>query len=327
MRIALAGPMPARLARALEGLVARGHVVVAGTAAQPCDVVLGERPLAAAWRAVQGHARAIVLQLDADAHARWSPLDHWAFAMSGAWGLVSEHEVPVFLARVAEHDHERLALWATGSGDGSPALRPDTQLLERACERAIARRVAGPSRSALFVDRDGTLILERHHLSDPEGVELLPGVAEALRVVRAAGHPVVVVSNQAGVGRGWFDESRVHAVMARMRQLLRAEGVELDAVRFCPHAPEAACDCRKPGTRMLREAADDLRLSLVASVVVGDKWIDVDAGHAARAAGVLVRTGHGREEEGAPRAESARPADLVCDDLPAAVRWFLAQQD
>lgn len=327
MRIALAGPMPARLARALEGLVARGHVVVAGTSAHPCDVVLGSRPLAAAWRAVQGHARALVLQLDADAHGRWSPFDHWAFAMSGAWGLVAEHEVPVFLARVAEHDHERLALWAAESGDGPPELRPDTQLLERACERAIARRVAGPGRSALFVDRDGTLIFERHHLADPEGVELLPGVAEALRVVRAAGHPVVVVSNQAGVGRGWFDESRVHAVMARLRQLLRAEGVELDAVRFCPHAPEAACDCRKPGTRMLREAADDLRLSLVASAVVGDKWLDVDAGHAARAAGVLVRTGHGREEEGAVRAEGARPADLVCDDLPAAVRWFLAQQD
>jgi D-glycero-D-manno-heptose 1,7-bisphosphate phosphatase len=145
-------------------------------------------------------------------------------------------------------------------------------------------------------------------------------VPEALRSARAEGHPVVVVSNQAGVGRGLYPESRVHAVMARTRELMRREGVELDAVRHCPHAPDAGCECRKPGTLLLREAADDLRLSLVDSVMVGDKRIDVEAGKAVRAAAVLVRTGHGSDEAGSGAGDSA---DVVLADLPAAVRWFL----
>jgi histidinol-phosphate phosphatase family protein len=147
-------------------------------------------------------------------------------------------------------------------------------------------------------------------------------VAGALREARARGLPVVVVSNQAGVGRGLYPERRVHAVMARLRALLRREGVELDAVRHCPHAPDAGCDCRKPGTRLLREAAGDLRLSLADSVMVGDKALDVGAGHGAGAAGVLVLTGHGAAEAAAG---AGAGADAVLADLPAAVHWFLAR--
>ena len=326
MRIGLGEGLSSRLAHAVAGLVARGHVVVEPGAGGSVDVVIGERPVAAAWRAVQGHARAVVLGLEQASHARWNPLERWAWAMLGAYGVVPEHEVDAFIARVPSEEHERLALWPVPT-QVAAIVSPDTDVLERLCERALARRSAGPGRSALFVDRDGTLIVERHHLADPEQVELLPGVAEALRTVRAAGHPVVVVSNQAGVGRGLFDIARVHEVMARLRQLLRREGVELDAIRFCPHAPDAGCDCRKPEPRLFREAAEDLRLSLVASAMVGDKWIDVDAGHAVRGAGVLVRTGHGREELAVARPPEARAADLVCDDLPTAARWFLEQQD
>jgi D-glycero-D-manno-heptose 1,7-bisphosphate phosphatase len=134
----------------------------------------------------------------------------------------------------------------------------------------------------------------------------------------------VVISNQAGVGRGLFPESQVHAVMARVRRLLRARGVELDAVRHCPHAPEAGCDCRKPGTRLLREAAEDLRVSLPDSAMVGDKWVDVEAGRAAGGAGVLVLTGHGAEESRQERSAGAG-ADAVCPDLAAAVHWFLSR--
>jgi len=220
-----------------------------------------------------------------------------------------------------------VALWPPEpDADTRASVAPATGLLERVCERAIARRAAGPGRAALFLDRDGTVIAERHHLSDPDGVELLPGVATALRAARGLGHPLVLISNQAGVGRGLFPESQVHAVMARVRARLRAEGVELDAVRHCPHAPEAGCDCRKPAPRLLREAAADLRVSLPDSVMVGDKWIDVDAGRAAGTAAILVRTGHGAGEERLPRAAGAPRADAVCDDLPAAVRWFLARE-
>jgi len=335
-------PPGSRMERATLGLVARGHAVgraggaPAGSAlavleaigrGDEVDVVLaGGRALPAALSAARLHARAVVLSLEAASHAGWGAFDRWAWDQSGAYALIDEGAMDHFLSRTSVEERERLALWpAEISTEAAPALLAETNVLERACERALARRAAGPGRAALFVDRDGTLIAEKDHISEPNDVELLPGVAVALREVRTAGHPVVVISNQAGVGRGLFPESRVHDVMARLRRMLRAEGVELDAIRYCPHAPDAGCDCRKPGGLLLREAADDLRLSLRDSVMVGDKWIDVDAGRGVGAAGVLVRTGYGAGEERSA-AQRAQP-DPVFDDLPAAARWFLDRAD
>ena len=327
-----------RMERAVLGLAGRGHALLAvgrppegsalaalerAPAGAEADLLLGGgRALPAVWWASRLRARALVLALEPSSHRRWGPLDRWAWSLMAGHGLLEESDADHFLDHAPEAERERLVLWP---GADDPAPEPSTLaatgVLERACERALARRAAGPGRAALFVDRDGTLLREREYLSEPNDVELLPGVAGALREVRSAGHPVVVISNQSGVGRGYFTEARAHAVMARMRERLRAEGVELDAIRFCPHVPEAGCDCRKPGGRLLREAADDLRLSLRDSVMVGDRWLDVDAGRGVGAAGVLVRTGYGAGEErlGADRP----PADAVVDDLAAAARWFL----
>jgi D-glycero-D-manno-heptose 1,7-bisphosphate phosphatase len=174
----------------------------------------------------------------------------------------------------------------------------------------------------VFLDRDGTLVIERGYLSDPDDIELLPGTAQALRELKAAGYPLVVISNQSGVGRGFYPESRVHEAMARLRHELRARGVELDAVYFCPHRPEAGCACRKPGTALLERAADDLELTLRHSVMVGDKMLDVETGHRAGAHGILLRTGYGRDEE--QRGADARTVpDAVCDDIAQAARWIL----
>ena len=325
--------------RAALGLAARGHLVLAagrtpeGSAlaglarARPgaeADVMLGgARAFPAAWWAARLRARALVLALEPEAHARWGPLDRWAWSLMAGHGLVEESASEDFVSRTSASEQERLAIWpAADAGlDAAPSTLAETAVLERACERALARSTAGPGRAALFVDRDGTVIREREYLSEPHAVELLPGVAVALRQVRTAGHPVAMITNQAGVGRGLFTEARLWEVMARMRELLRAQGVELDTVRVCPHAPDAGCDCRKPKTRLLREAADDLRISLRDSAMVGDRWIDVDAGLGVGAAGVLVRTGYGAGEErlGADRP----PANAVLDDLAAAARWFL----
>jgi len=177
-------------------------------------------------------------------------------------------------------------------------------------------------RAAVFLDRDGTLVVEREYLDDPAGLELLPGVASALRGLRGAGFALVVVSNQSGVGRGRFTAGRVHEVMAGLRHALRAQGVELDAIYFCPHRPEEGCPCRKPGTALLERAADDQQLDLAQSVMVGDKRIDVLAGQRAGGHGVLVRTGYGREEERAAETEP-RGADYIADDLAGAARWIL----
>ena len=182
MRIAVVGPLSPRLAHAVEGLRARGHAVSSeATGNTVVDIVVGERPIASAWRAVQGHARAMVLGLSAQEHSRWNAFERWVWAVMGGYGLIVEHEVGGFLARVPEEEQERLALWPESHG-AEAIVSPDTDVLERLCERAIARRTAGPGRSALFVDRDGTMIVEKHHLGDPDQVELLPGVPEALRI-------------------------------------------------------------------------------------------------------------------------------------------------
>lgn len=329
------------LAFALAGLAARGHVVrtprraPAGSplaAVSECvrlpfeaHVVVGEGAAAhAGWLAARVRARALVLALEPGSGPMLSGLDRWVWELLAAFGLVHERDVAACVAQLPEHEHARVGLWPDQAPHGDAVTSALTTTLERACERALARRNAGPGRPGVLLDRDGTLIVERHHLADPAGVELLPGVAAALRAVRAAGFPLAVISNQAGVGRGLYPESAAWATMARLRQLLRAEGVELDAVRFCPHAPEAGCDCRKPGTRLLHEVADDLRLSLLASVMVGDKWIDVQAAQAARAEGVLVRTGHGAEEERQPP-EGGPVRARIADDLAAALQPWLAQ--
>ena len=176
----------------------------------------------------------------------------------------------------------------------------------------------------MFLDRDGTLARDVGYLSDPAALELLPGLAEALRDLRAGGFALVVVSNQSGVARGFFSLARAHEIMGRLRRELRGLGVELDGVYFCPHLPEQGCGCRKPGAALLLRAAEDLNLSLRHSVMVGDKRLDVEAAHRAGSAGVLVRTGYGRQEE-ARAATEGPPPDAVCDDLGEAAKWILAR--
>jgi D-glycero-D-manno-heptose 1,7-bisphosphate phosphatase len=147
---------------------------------------------------------------------------------------------------------------------------------------------------AVFLDRDGVLIEDTGYPDDPDAIRLLPGVGEALRRLRAGGWGLVVVSNQSGIARGKFDLSRLDALHDRLRALLAAEGVELDALYFCPHHPEgippfrADCDHRKPQPGMLRTAARELGLSLPDCWMVGDKPSDVEAGRAAGCSSVLI---------------------------------------
>ena len=153
------------------------------------------------------------------------------------------------------------------------------------------------NRPALFLDRDGTIIDDVHYISSPDQVRLRPGAARAIARRNAAGTPVIVVTNQSGIGRGMFTEADYRRVHARMLELLAAEGARVDAEYHCPHHPGAgdACDCRKPGTGMYREAAEALGIDLARSTYVGDRWRDVAPGLALGGTGVLVlspRTPH-----------------------------------
>lgn len=166
----------------------------------------------------------------------------------------------------------------------------------------------------VVLDRDGTLNVEVRYLSHPDQVELLPGVADGLRALRSAGCRLVVVTNQSAIARGYFDEGRLAAIHARLRELLAERGVTIDAIYHCPHLPDEGCTCRKPGTLLVERAAADLGFDPASVFVVGDKPCDIGLGRGLGATTILVRTGYGARHEAAGDAS----ADFVVDDLPGA---------
>lgn len=170
---------------------------------------------------------------------------------------------------------------------------------------------------AVFVDRDGTLIREREYLADPAGVELLPGAAASLRAFHSAGYGIVIVTNQSGIARGYYDERAYREVESEVEWRLESAGVVVLGSYHCPHHPEITgpCDCRKPAAGLFRRAADEHGLDLSRSVYIGDRVRDVAPAAELGGLGILVRTGYGAEE--AARA----PADVVVvDDLAGAAR-------
>ena len=143
-----------------------------------------------------------------------------------------------------------------------------------------------------FLDRDGTLIEERNYLSDPDQAVLLPGAAEGLKALMDQGFRLVVVSNQSGVGRGYFTEAQAHAVNTRVDEMLKAQGVDVAAWYICPHAPEQPCNCRKPFPGMVDQASADFPVDLASSIMIGDKDIDMKLATARGMRGFLVTSGH-----------------------------------
>lgn len=184
-------------------------------------------------------------------------------------------------------------------------------------------------RPAVFLDRDGTLIDERNYLDRLDQIEPLPGAAAALARLRDAGFALVVVTNQAGVARGYVDEPFVRAAHDRLAALFARDGLVLDGYYYCPHHPEGsvaayrrACRCRKPSPGMIEEAARDLDLDVARSFVIGDKWLDVELATNAGARGILVRTGYGADNE-AERPRGLQPF-AIADNLTGAADVIVA---
>lgn len=174
------------------------------------------------------------------------------------------------------------------------------------------------TRPFILLDRDGTLNVERNYLSDPDQLELFPGVIEGLKRLRELGYGLVVVTNQSGVGRGYFTLEAVAKVHERLTALLAEGGASVDAIYICPHAPDETCDCRKPLPGMARQAQAEFGFDPKQAIVIGDKKADIDLGRAIGATTILVRTGWGQDAE---KAGDISP-DAIVDDLPAAVRWI-----
>jgi D-glycero-D-manno-heptose 1,7-bisphosphate phosphatase len=167
---------------------------------------------------------------------------------------------------------------------------------------------------AVFVDRDGTIMHDADYCSDPKQVRVFPGVPDALRRLKRAGYKIIVITNQSGIGRGFFSVEQYHAVEAEvLRQL--GDGL-VDATYFCPDVPGEPSECRKPAPGMVLQAAREHDVDLARSFLVGDKEIDAECAHNAGVRAIRVRTGFDRATEGSC-------ADWVAEDLPAAVDLIL----
>jgi histidinol-phosphate phosphatase family protein len=175
---------------------------------------------------------------------------------------------------------------------------------------------------AVLIDRDGTLNEDTGYINDPDDVKLLPGAAEAIKLLKGAGLKVIVITNQSGVGRGYITPDQLAKVNARLVELLKKEGAPIDGIYFCPHLPPheqtGGCDCRKPKPGMARRAASEHALDLKASFVIGDKSADVGLARNIGAKAVLVLTGYGSEVAG----KNECSPDFVANGVLEAARWI-----
>lgn len=170
-------------------------------------------------------------------------------------------------------------------------------------------------RPAVFLDRDGTIIEDKGFLADPRGVRILPTVVDALRLLAAHGYATIVVSNQSGVARGYFDDDAVRAVNAEIARQLRDDGVAIDGWYWCSHYDQG-CACRKPAPGLVQRAVEEHALDLSAArcAVVGDRGSDVELGHAVRIAGILVA---------GPLPYRGPEPDLRAQTLLEAAQWIV----
>jgi D-glycero-D-manno-heptose 1,7-bisphosphate phosphatase len=182
------------------------------------------------------------------------------------------------------------------------------------------------NRIGIFLDRDGTINEDVDYLSSPLALQLIPGSAEAIRKANELGVKVFVVTNQSGIARGILTEAQLGEVHERLRELLRETGARIDAFYYCPHHAELGtspyrmeCDCRKPKTGMLRQAAAEFDIDLKKSFMIGDKMIDVQTGVNAGTTTILVLTGYGKKELALCRDGRLHP-DHVAENLLEAVQ-------
>ncbi|HVR70029.1 MAG TPA: HAD family hydrolase [Vicinamibacteria bacterium] len=185
-------------------------------------------------------------------------------------------------------------------------------------------------RPAIFLDRDGTLAHEVGYVNHPSRFRLYPWAADAVRLINRAGLLAVVVTNQAGVARGYFPESLIGEVHGRLRAAMDAGGARLDGIYYCPHHPDVGeppyrldCDCRKPRPGLLKRAAAELGADLSRSFVVGDRHGDLALAWAVGARGVLVKTGYGLGELVHLSSRWPRPPDIVAEHALDAVERIL----
>ncbi len=174
--------------------------------------------------------------------------------------------------------------------------------------------------TAVFLDRDGTIIHDAHYISRPDQVRLIEGAADAIARINSQMIPVIIVTNQSGIGRGYFGLDDYDAVSTRLDVLLAEHGAHIDASYFCPHKPDEGCECRKPGALLFRRAQSEIpAIDLSHALYLGDRLRDIEAGLSFGGDGVMIPQSETPPEETMRATEIAR----VAPSLGTALDWFL----
>lgn len=178
-----------------------------------------------------------------------------------------------------------------------------------------------PLPTAIFLDRDGTIVEDAHYMSNPAQLRLIAGAAEAIARMNAALVPVIVVTNQSGIGRGLLTEDDHRRVTERLDEMLGEHGARIDDSYFCPHAPEDDCDCRKPRTLLFRTAQrEHPEIDLARSLYVGDRLRDVEPAFRLGGSGVLVPSSETSDKD---KADAEAGGARIAPSLGVAVDWYL----
>ncbi len=172
---------------------------------------------------------------------------------------------------------------------------------------------------AVFLDRDGTILTERGYLRDPKKMVFYPGVLKSLRSLKTHGYKLIIISNQSGVGRGYFSLRQLGVINKEFSRILARHGALLSGIYFCPHRPEAGCLCRKPKVALIKKAAREHHVDLSESYMIGDQFRDVLMAKNSGCKGVLVMTGAGRSH----RLRSKKIAEHISKNLNYAAQWIL----
>jgi histidinol-phosphate phosphatase family protein len=176
--------------------------------------------------------------------------------------------------------------------------------------------------SAVFLDRDGTVVFDKNYLSSLEQIKLYSYAADSINKLRAAGFKVIIVTNQSGVARGIFSEQDLQKIHERFLFLLKKAGAEVDAIYYCPHIDRDSCNCRKPKSGMILQSAKDFNIDIGKSYTVGDSIKDYLLGYNIGGKGILILTGHGKEQQTKIVQEKIKPM-AVCKTLKEAVSLII----
>ena len=172
---------------------------------------------------------------------------------------------------------------------------------------------------AVFLDRDGTIAIDVPYCRRPEDFKLFPNTARAIKLLNEHGYKVIIITNQSGVARGYFDEDTLERIHQKMRRELAEDGARIDGIYYCPHHPDDDCECRKPKPKMILQAAEEHDIDIKQSFMVGDMLMDIQVGQNAGCRTVLLLPDTGENEAGST-------PDYIASDLYAAALWIINQK-